>query len=92
MFDEDELASSQPPTPTPESAPTAEIASLSSFVVSLAERVARIQAEVDALADVLPRDLDDAGALELFDGVFELSDRLQAIAVRALPVVETDVL
>ena len=31
------------------------------------------------------------GALALFDGVFELSDRMQAIAVRALPVVETDV-
>ncbi|WP_407344916.1 DUF222 domain-containing protein [Pengzhenrongella phosphoraccumulans] len=74
---------SQPPAPTP-TAP----ASLS---LSLADRAAAIREHVDALADVSPRDLDGAGALELFDRVFELSDRLQAIATRALPVVESDV-
>lgn len=62
-----------------------------SSVVSLAEHVAAIRAHVDALAVVSPRELDGAGALALFDGVFELPDRLQAIAVRALPVVEADV-
>ena len=31
------------------------------------------------------------GALALFDGVFELSDRMHAIAVRVLPVVESGV-
>ena len=86
VFDEGELASSQPPTPLP--APTDETASSSSSVVSLVQRVARIRAEVDALAGVLPRELDGVGALVLFDGVFELSDLMQAIAVRVLPVVK----
>ncbi|WP_407343155.1 DUF222 domain-containing protein [Pengzhenrongella phosphoraccumulans] len=53
--------------------------------------MAVIEAQVDALAEVSPRDLDGAGALELFDRVFELSDRMQAIATRVLPVVESDV-
>lgn len=57
---------------------------------SLAERVAVVRTQVDALASLAPRDLDGAGALELFDTVFELADRLTAIAVRALPVVESD--
>ena len=61
--------------PTPLPAPTAEAAS--SSVVSLVQRVARIRSEVDALA--------------LFDGVFELSYRMQAIAVRVLQVVEAGV-
>ncbi|WP_407345585.1 DUF222 domain-containing protein [Pengzhenrongella phosphoraccumulans] len=80
-FEEDERAPSQPPTPTP-----TRPASL-----SLADRAAVIRAQVDALAEVEPRDLDGAGALELFDVVFELSDRMQAIATRALPVVECEV-
>ncbi|WP_407344739.1 DUF222 domain-containing protein [Pengzhenrongella phosphoraccumulans] len=75
--------SSQPPTPPNSSA---RLASL-----SLADRAAAIREHVDALAEVEPRDLDGAGALELFDVVFELSDRLQAIATRALPVVECEV-
>ena len=105
-FEEEGRASSQPPipmrmpapvpVPVLQPAPTADTASSSSLtsfssVVSLAQRMARIRAEVDALALVLPRDLDGAGALALFDGVFELSDRLQAIAVQALPVVESGV-
>jgi hypothetical protein len=92
-FDEDERASSQPPTPTPPTAqpPEPSVLPASPFPLSLAERVALIRAQVDALADLSPRELDGAGALELFDGVFELSDRLQAIAVRALPVVECEV-
>ncbi|MBC7551560.1 MAG: DUF222 domain-containing protein [Cellulomonas sp.] len=53
--------------------------------------MAAIRAEVDALARVSSRELDGVGALELFDGVFELSDRMQAIAVRVLPVVEAGV-
>ena len=57
-----------------------------SSVVSLAQRLARIRSELDALAEVSSRELDGAGALALFDGVFELSDRMQAIAVRVLPV------
>ena len=57
-----------------------------SSVVSLAQHVAAIRAHVDALALVSPRELDGAGALALFDGVLELSDRMQAIAVRVLPV------
>ncbi|WP_407341511.1 DUF222 domain-containing protein [Pengzhenrongella phosphoraccumulans] len=77
--------SSQPPTPTPPHS-SARLASL-----SLADRVAVIEAQVDALAALAPRDLDGAGALELFDTVFELSDRMQAIATRALPVVECEV-
>ena len=87
VFDEEERASTQPPTPLP--APTAE--TVFSSVVSLAQRVARIRSEVDALALVSSWELDGAGALALFDGVFELSDRMQAIAVRALPVVEAGV-
>ncbi|MGV8965197.1 MAG: DUF222 domain-containing protein [Cellulomonas sp.] len=60
--------------------------------MSLAARMAVIREQVDALvAEISPRDLDGAGALELFDGAFELSDRLQAFAVQALPVVEADV-
>ncbi|MGV8967182.1 MAG: DUF222 domain-containing protein [Cellulomonas sp.] len=60
--------------------------------MSLAARLAVIQEQVDAIvAEMSPRDLDGAGALELFDGAFELSDRLQALAVQALPVVESDV-
>ena len=61
-----------------------------SSVVSLVQHVAAIRAQVDALAGVLPRELDGVGALVLFDGVFELSDRMHAIAVRALPVVESE--
>ncbi|WP_407345217.1 DUF222 domain-containing protein [Pengzhenrongella phosphoraccumulans] len=102
-FEEDERASSQPPapippaaqpllptpTPVPTPAPPRSSAPLASL--SLAERAAAIREHVDALAAVSPRDLDGAGALELFDVVFELSDRLQAIATRALPVVECEV-
>jgi len=58
--------------------------------ISLTDRFAAMRSHVDALAQVAPRDLDGSGALELFDAVYELSDRLEAIAVRALPVVETD--
>ena len=77
-FEKENWASSSlPPSP-----------SSPSSVVSLAQHVAAIRAHVDALARVSPRELDGAGALALFDGVFELSDRMQAIAVRALPVVE----
>ena len=72
---------SLPPSPFP----------ASSSVVSLAQRVARIRSEVDALALVSSWELDGVGALALFDGVLELSDRMQAIAVRALPVVEAGV-
>ena len=88
-FDEDERASSLPPTPvrpaagppasTPPSpqqstpAPTSPLGegpsqppTLSPATpasrVSLAERVAVIEAQVDALAAVSPRDLDGAGA------------------------------
>ena len=74
-FEEEDRASSAP-KPTPSRSPS----------MSLAQRVARIHAEVDALAAVLPQELEGAAAL----GVFELSDRMQAIAVRALPVVETN--
>ena len=50
VFDEDERASSQQPAPLP--APTAATvpSPSSSSVVSLAQRVARIRSEVDALA------------------------------------------
>ncbi|MGV8966132.1 MAG: DUF222 domain-containing protein [Cellulomonas sp.] len=58
--------------------------------MSSVELVASIRARVDALVQVCPRDLGGQAALELFDGAFELSDRLQAIAVQALPVVEAD--
>jgi len=37
--------------------------------LSLADRAAVIRAQVDALAEMEPRDLDGAGALELFDVV-----------------------
>ena len=77
--------------PAPSALPASPSASASSVRVSLAERVAVIRAQLDALVEVHPRDLGGAGALELFDSVFELSDRLQAIAVRALPVVESEV-
>ncbi|MGV8967910.1 MAG: DUF222 domain-containing protein, partial [Cellulomonas sp.] len=60
--------------------------------MSLAARMAVIREQVDALvAGMSPRDLGGQAALAAFDGAFELSDRLQAIAVQALPVVETDV-
>ena len=110
VFDEDELASTQLPTPTltpestptpapelfmhtPDSGPSAKMTSPSpapSSVVSLVQHVAAIRAHVDALALVLvsPWELDGAGVLTLFDGVFELSDLMQAIAVRVLPVVK----
>ena len=109
VFDEDELASTQLPTPTltpestptpaperfmhtPDSGPSAKTTSPSSpsSVVSSVQHVATIGAQVDVLAGVLPRELDGVGALVLFDGVFELSDRMHAIAVRALPVVESE--
>jgi len=60
------------------------------MTTGLADRVAAIRAEVDALGQVAPRDLDGAAAIEFFDGLFELSDRLHALAVRVLPVVESD--
>ena len=47
-----------------------------------------IRVQVEALASVAASDLAGSGALELFDGSFELADRLQAVAVKALPVVE----
>jgi hypothetical protein len=79
------------PPPAKPPAPSALPASASSVRVSLAERVAVIRAQLDALVEVHPRDLGGAGALELFDSVFELSDRFQALAIRALPVVEAEV-
>jgi hypothetical protein len=56
----------------------------------LGARLAVIRTQVDALAAVAPRDLDGAAAVGFFDDVFELSDRLTAIAVRVLPVLEAD--
>ena len=83
-FEEDERASSQPPAPTPPAAaqpptptPTPPSAFPSVSHLSWADRVAVIRAQVDALVEVSPRELGGAGALELFDGVFELSDRLR---------------
>lgn len=49
-----------------------------------------IAAQVDALAQIAPRDLTGTGAMEFFDRAFELSDRLHALAAQVLPVVEAD--
>ncbi|MGV8966429.1 MAG: DUF222 domain-containing protein [Cellulomonas sp.] len=59
--------------------------------VSTADLLEAIRVRVDALVQVRPRDLNGPEALAAFDGAFELSDRLQAFAVQALPVVEADV-
>ncbi|HEY8719039.1 HNH endonuclease signature motif containing protein [Pengzhenrongella sp.] len=57
----------------------------------LAEHYAAVREHLDAIARVAPRDLDGSGALALFDAAYEFGDRFAAIATRALPVVETDV-
>ncbi|HEY8720035.1 MAG TPA: hypothetical protein VIM26_15760, partial [Pengzhenrongella sp.] len=59
--------------------------------LSLADHYAAIRVHLDAVARVAPRDLDGPGALEMFDATYEFGDRFTAIATRALPVVETDV-
>ncbi|RYV52166.1 hypothetical protein, partial [Pengzhenrongella frigida] len=58
-------------------------------VPSLAERVAVLRAQVDALTRVAPRDLDGDQALALFDDLFDLGDRLTALAVQMLPTIDT---
>ncbi len=63
----------------------------SSDGLSLAEHYAAVREHLDAIARVAPRDLDGSGALALFDATYEFGDRFTAIATRALPVVETDV-
>ncbi|NMR19982.1 HNH endonuclease signature motif containing protein [Cellulomonas fimi] len=52
--------------------------------------LAAIHAAVDALANLDARDLTGTQAIEVFDAVHELADRLAAVAVRILPVIEAD--
>ncbi|NMR21368.1 HNH endonuclease signature motif containing protein [Cellulomonas fimi] len=54
------------------------------------EQVAAIAAAVETLAGVQARDLSSAQAVELFGVVHELADRLAAVAVQVLPVIEAD--
>ncbi|RYV52293.1 HNH endonuclease signature motif containing protein [Pengzhenrongella frigida] len=62
--------------------------------VSVAQRLALIREQVDSLAQIAAADLPGSDslagsqALALFDAAHELADRLQAVAVKALPVVE----
>lgn len=62
--------------------------------LSVAQRLALIREQVDSLALVAAADLPGSDslagsqALALFDAAHELADRLQAVAVKALPVVE----
>ncbi|QTE28185.1 HNH endonuclease signature motif containing protein [Pengzhenrongella sicca] len=57
--------------------------------VSVADRLVRLRAEVDALVAIDPRELG-ASAVEFFDQVFEASDRLHAAAASVLPTIDDD--
>ena len=78
------------PGPATKESATHESATHGSGVLSLSQRVAVLRAQVDALTKVKPRDLGSTDALGLFDDLFELGDRITALAVQVLPVIEND--